>query len=99
MTILDFYEPLPAWYLYNPYDVYGIGHAARVLVWVNQIGQAMIGPDMYIDIEVARWAATPHDVRRIDDSQDLLHGQRAARRIKECYEHELFSSFSDHQVD
>lgn len=96
--VLDSFEPSSAWYLYNPYGIHGIGHAARVLVLVNQIGNFMIEQGVSLDKEVTLWAAVLHDVRRIDDGQDPLHGQRAAEWVRKSYAHGFFTTLNNHQL-
>jgi HD superfamily phosphodiesterase len=81
---LDKYQPQEEWYLHNSWSgLHGIDHAARVLVWADQIGHWMNEQGTPVDLEVVRWAATLHDVRRVSDGYDLEHGERAATWIKE----------------
>jgi hypothetical protein len=95
--ILDLYEPLPTWYLHNAYGIHGIGHAARVLAWAERIGQSMIEGGTPVDLPVIRWAAVLHDVRRVDESQDPLHGQRVAKWIHE-YSEQIAGNLDAHQL-
>ena len=44
-----------------------------------------------------RWAATLHDVRRVDDYQDILHGQRAADWLRQNVAN-IPCGFNEHQV-
>jgi hypothetical protein len=75
---LDHYRPQPSWYRHNPYGIHGLGHAARVLVWAEQVGQDLAERGVAPDIEVIRWASAIHDVGRVDDWRDKPHGQRSA---------------------
>lgn len=82
---LDKYEPQPDWYYHLSHsggDIHGISHAARVLVWADQIGRWMLEQGVAVDLEVVRWSASFHDVRRMNDGPDLGHGERAAQWIK-----------------
>ena len=83
MMELDAYEPSPFWYVHNPFGIHGIGHAARVLVWAEQISSQLIREGVDVDKEVVRWSAALHDVRRVNDWQDLEHGKRAAAWIQD----------------
>lgn len=77
------YRPSNECYLHDPLGVHGLGHAGRVLVWSNLIGQWMRERGATVDLEVVRWAATLHDVRRVDDGKDPLHGVRCGGWIGE----------------
>jgi hypothetical protein len=80
---LDPFRPQPAWYRHNPYGIHGLAHAARVLVWAEQVGQALSSAGQPVDMTVVRWAAAVHDVGRLDDGRDPLHGQRSAEWVRE----------------
>lgn len=82
--ILDVYRPHSTWNLRNPNGIHGLGHAARVLVWADQIGQAMLQQGTPLDLEAVRWAAVLHDVRRVDDGRDGPHGPRSAEWLQVC---------------
>jgi hypothetical protein len=62
---LDAYRMSNEYYLYDPFGIHGLGHASRVLVWANLIGHWMRRQNVEVDLEVIRWAATLHDIRRI----------------------------------
>jgi uncharacterized protein len=79
---LDAYKPRREWYLHDPAGIHGLGHAARVLVWANIVATWMREQGGTVDVEVVRWAATLHDVRRLDDGKDPLHGERAAEWVR-----------------
>jgi uncharacterized protein len=76
--ILDQYRPEAAWFLHDPYGIHGLAHAARALVWAEQVGQSMLEQGRAVDMEVVRWAAAVHDVGRVNDGIDKPHGQRSA---------------------
>jgi uncharacterized protein len=76
--ILDAYRPHSSWYLHNAHGIHGLGHAARVLLWADQIAQALLQEGTWLDLEAVRWAAALHDVGRVDDGRDRPHGQRTA---------------------
>src|SRR5205814_2824812 len=38
--------------------------------------------------EVVRWAATLHDIRRMNDGEDPAHGERASRWVRDSH-HDL----------
>lgn len=80
-TRLDAYKPSTEWYLQAPSGIHGLAHAARVLVWADFVGRWMVEHGEALDLEVVRWAATLHDIRRMDDGRDLPHGERAAHWI------------------
>jgi hypothetical protein len=80
--ILDPFRPQPAWYRHDPYGIHGLAHAARVLVWVEQVGRAMAAAGEPVDMTVARWAAAVHDVGRLDDGRDSGHGERSAEWVR-----------------
>src|SRR5205085_550282 len=74
----DVYRPSAAWYAHDPYGMHGLGHAARVLVWTDVIGGWLHAHGQHVDLEVTRWSATLHELRRLDDGRDFGHGERAA---------------------
>jgi hypothetical protein len=79
---LDSYKPRQEWYLHNPSGIHGLGHAARVLVWANVVGCWMTAKGTPVDLDVVRWAAALHDIRRIDEGTDAPHGERAAHWVR-----------------
>jgi uncharacterized protein len=78
----DTYKPHADWYLRDPFGIHGLAHAGRVLVWSHVICSQLHEQGVAVDIEVVRWAATFHDVRRIDDGRDMEHGIRAAEWLE-----------------
>jgi len=82
-TPWDMYRPWESSYLHDASGIHGMGHAARVLVWANLVGQSMLERGVTVDLEVVRWAASLHDVRRLSDGNDPLHGERCGAWIGE----------------
>lgn len=82
-TLFDAYRPHDSWYKLHPVGLHGIGHTARVLVWAEQVAQGLLRDGVPLDVEVVRWAAALHDVRRADDGADPQHGSRAAAWIEQ----------------
>lgn len=82
---LDFYKPCAEWYARadHIHDIHGIAHAARVLVWANQIANWLTAQGTAINLQAVRWAAALHDIRRYANGYDLEHGNRAAQWVKE----------------
>jgi hypothetical protein len=76
--LLDTYTPDPAWWLHNPYGWHGRGHAARVLVWTEQVVRYFQAQGVAVDAAAARWAAVLHDCRRQQERTDPGHGRRGA---------------------
>jgi HD domain len=79
---LDPFRPQAAWHGHNPCGIHGLAHAARVLVWAEQVGQSLSAAGQPVDMSVVRWAAALHDVGRLEDGRDLLHGQRSAQWVR-----------------
>ena len=52
----DRYRPRPEWFAHNPNGIHGIAHAARVLVWAEQVAAWMHDHGRPVDAEVVRWA-------------------------------------------
>lgn len=92
----DTYRPLNEWYLHDPFGIHGVGHACRVLVWSNLIGYWMLEQGISVDLTVVNCAATLHDVRRVDNGKDPLHGVRCGAWINEGVDM-LFTGISDEQ--
>ncbi len=80
--LLDCYEQQDHWFLGPPSRIHGRSHAARVLIWANTIAHWMMQDGHSVDLEVVRWAAVLHDVRRLDDGKDTEHGERSAAWIR-----------------
>jgi hypothetical protein len=67
------YAPDSRMYLHAS-RLHGPAHAARVFLLANMIAERRGD----CDLEVVRWAAAYHDVRRRDDGVDPEHGARSA---------------------
>lgn len=61
---------------------HGDGHATRVLVWANVIGNWLRRRGVRLDLHAVRWAAVLHDACRLNDGPDPEHGRRAAETIQ-----------------
>lgn len=70
------YRPPTGCYLCSATGLHGLGHAARVLVWADLLAMRMQEDGIAVDREAVRWAATLHDVRRVNDGRDVEHGTR-----------------------
>lgn len=70
----------PVWFRREPGGIHGVAHVTRVLIWsaalAHRIGNpaAMRWRELY-------WAASTHDVGRIDDGIDAGHGARSAEWV------------------
>jgi hypothetical protein len=60
-----------------PSPLHGVGHTARVMVWA-----AVLTRDTEW-FESVVWAATCHDLRRVDDNDDPPHGFRAGTWVRQ----------------
>lgn len=78
LGILDRYQPAPQWWLADPWGLYGVTHAARVLLWSEQVVRYLRAQGVAVDAEVARWSAVLHDCRRSGERDDPGYGRRAA---------------------
>ena len=67
------YEPDPRMFLHVS-SLHGPAHAARVFLLANMIAEARDD----CDLEVVCWAASHHDIGRVDDGVDPDHGMRSA---------------------
>ncbi|MFT5588885.1 MAG: hypothetical protein ACI9ZF_001056 [Bradyrhizobium sp.] len=82
----DAWRPADACYLHDVGGIHGAGHAGRVLVWASLIGGWMQQQGIAVDLDVVRWSATLHDVRRFHDGHDPLHGSRCGAWVREgCF--------------
>jgi hypothetical protein len=79
----DDWCPAAADYLHDVSGIHGAGHAGRVMVWASLIGGWMQQQGIAVDLDVVRWSATLHDVRRLHDGHDPLHGARCSAWIRE----------------
>lgn len=88
------FEPKSSW-LSHDSDLHGVDHMARVFILQELICSKLEDQGIAINREVVRWAATTHDVGRIDDGVDLEHGRRSAKWIKE----NLYDQMSPEMLD
>lgn len=75
-TIYD-YLPEESWFHRAPWGIHGAVHTTRVLIW-SAVLASMIGSPTAIRRSSLLWAASVHDVMRIDDGKDREHGERSA---------------------
>lgn len=73
------YEPKQEWLKHDSYW-HGVGHMTRVFILQELICNQL---DEELDRDAIRWAASVHDVGRIDDGIDLDHGRRSAEWMKD----------------
>ena len=78
----DHWRPAAVCYLHDAGGIHGLGHAGRVLVWASLIGGWMRQQGIAVDLDVVRWSAALHDVRRLHDGHDPLHGVRCGAWIR-----------------
>ncbi len=76
------YLPNEDWFRFNPRGIHGVPHTTRVLVWASMLAGAL-GRQGAIRREELLWAASVHDVGRIDDGIDRGHGGRSAAWVRE----------------
>jgi len=75
--LLYAYEPKNEWLIHDSH-FHGVGHMARVFILQELICTVLASEGLGVNREATRWAAATHDVGRVDDGQDLEHGQRSA---------------------
>ncbi|CAA9547656.1 MAG: hypothetical protein AVDCRST_MAG19-508 [uncultured Thermomicrobiales bacterium] len=74
------YLPDESWFRFRPRGIHGAPHTTRVLVWADAIANAVAGPGA-LRLEELRWAASVHDVGRVNDGTDQGHGTRSAEWV------------------
>lgn len=82
-SLLEEYRPCKEWFL-RPNEIgniHGINHEARVLIWQEILARLLVKDGARLDRFALRWAAVTHDIRRMDDGTDPLHGQRAGNWV------------------
>ena len=75
------FEPKSSW-LSHDSELHGVDHMARVFILQELICNKLEGGGVSISREATRWAAMAHDIGRVDDGVDLLHGERSAEWIQ-----------------
>src|ERR1700690_3875044 len=69
--------PRTSWFrMQPPSDLHGRGHIARVMVWACVLTRETEW------FEPVVWAACCHDLKRLDDGQDAMHGFRAGKWVR-----------------
>ncbi len=76
------YLPREEWFRVNPRGIHGAPHTTRVLVWAVALADALGRRDA-IRREELLWAASVHDVGRVDDGIDPGHGSRSATWVRD----------------
>lgn len=76
------YLPNEDWFGFNLRGIHGAPHTTRVLVWSARIAGAL-GRQDAIRRDELLWAASVHDVGRIDDGIDRGHGSRSAAWVRD----------------
>lgn len=80
-TSLVAFRPDASWFAHRPYGIHGLPHVTRVLVWSAVLAER-IGEVGAIRWRELFWAASVHDVARVDDGIDQEPGARAARWVE-----------------
>ena len=75
------YLPDESWFRFNPLGIHGVPHTTRVLLLADRLAGMIAAPGA-IRGEELRWAATVHDVGRVDDGVDPGHGGRSAYWVR-----------------
>lgn len=83
-SLLERYRPSVEWFARRDgYEgIHGASHEARVLVWQEIISRLLIVQGVALNQEALRWAASTHDIRRLDDGYDFEHGSRSAMFVR-----------------
>lgn len=58
--------------------IHGVGHMSRVFILQELICDQLEQQGAVVDRQATRWAASVHDVGRVDDGIDPDHGRRSA---------------------
>lgn len=62
--------------------LHGTGHMGRVFILQELICDQLEREGVVVNREATRWAASVHDIGRVDDGLDLDHGTRSAEWMK-----------------
>ena len=76
------FETKQSW-LRHDSRLHGVGHMMRVFILQELICDQLEGQGVAVDRQATRWAASVHDVGRVDDGVDYEHGWRSAEWMKE----------------
>lgn len=76
--LLYSFEPKQEWLSHNSY-YHGIGHMTRVFILQELICDQLERRGVVVNRQATRWAASVHDVGRIDDGVDPEHGWQSAK--------------------
>lgn len=83
-----------SWLLHNS-RIHGVAHMMRVFILQELICDQLEAKDASVDRLATRWAASAHDVGRVDDGVDLEHGRRSAQWMND----DLRQSMSPETLD
>lgn len=76
------YEPKDHWMSHDS-ALHGAAHMARVFMLQELICNQLEAEGTKVNRHATRWAATVHDVGRVDDGLDPEHGKRSAEWMKQ----------------
>lgn len=84
MKLADLHPYLtdPMWFTREPFGIHGVGHVTCVLIRSARMADRIAMPSA-MRYEELLWAASTHDVGRLDDGVDLGHGTCSAGWISE----------------
>ena len=74
---LDRFLPDEQWFRHRPRGIHGAPHTTRVLIWAAMLVDGLGRRDALRRDELL-WAASVHDVGRVNDGVDRGHGARSA---------------------
>ncbi len=80
--LLRDFEPQHSWLRHDSY-LHGVGHMMRVFILQELICNQLQEKGVAVNRQATRWAASVHDVGRVDDDVDLDHGRRSAEWMSE----------------
>lgn len=74
------YQPKEEWFI-KPKGIHGVGHAKRVLILQEVLAQLLCKEGLKLNQEALRWSAITHDLGRLNDDDDPIHGKRSAEWV------------------
>lgn len=76
------FEPQHKWLSHDSL-IHGVDHMTRVFILQELICDKLEAQNISVNREALRWAASTHDVGRVDDGIDPNHGRNSTQWIKE----------------